>query len=114
ALRLRRELTPARYLLAACCRKRGDFVGEALLLGEVVRQAPGFAEARYNYGLALQREEKPVEAAEQLRGALRLEPKNARYALALGIALASTDPNEAILALKRAAELEPRGATAHY
>ena len=67
ALRLHPEFTEARYLMAGCCRKRGDFEGELRLLAAVTKQAPGFAEAHYNYGLALQRDLKFAEAAEQLR-----------------------------------------------
>src|SRR5438445_12084163 len=48
ALRLYPDHVHARYMLADCCRKRGDFAGELSLLGEVVTKAPQFAEARYN------------------------------------------------------------------
>src|SRR5262252_7691859 len=61
-LRLRADFLQARYLLAGCCRKRGDFPGELRLLAGIVHAAPEFAEARYNYGLALQRNGKSVEA----------------------------------------------------
>src|SRR5262249_28489926 len=73
-----------------------------------------FAEARYNYGLALQRSERFAEAVEQLRAAVRQDPKNPRYAQALGVALADRDHVEAISILRRAVELAPTDAEAHY
>jgi len=40
ALRLRPDFLEARYQMAGCCRKRGDFEGEARVLAEVARQVP--------------------------------------------------------------------------
>jgi protein O-GlcNAc transferase len=114
ALRLSSDFTAARYLLAACCRKRGDFEGELHLLEKVAASAPDFAEARYNYGLGLQREQRFVEAVEELRAAARLDPKNGRYVLALGVALANRNNDEALGVLRAAVELAPSDAEAHY
>jgi tetratricopeptide (TPR) repeat protein len=114
ALLLRNDFLPPRYLLAACCRKRGDFEGEIRLLADIVRRSPDFAEARYNYGLALQRGEKPAEAVEQLRAAVRLQPKVERFALALGVALADREADEAVRTLKLAVDLAPQDADTHY
>ncbi len=111
ALRRRPGLLPAEYLLAGCCRKRGDSEGELRLLARITKSAPGFAEARYNYGLALQRGGKLAEAVEELRAAAKLEPK---YSLALGIALASLDANEAVRVLDEAVQLAPQEPEAHY
>src|SRR5690349_3447116 len=58
ALRIHSDYVEARYMLADCCRKRGDFTGELNLLADVVKRAPEFAEAHYNYGLALKNQEK--------------------------------------------------------
>ena len=114
ALRLHPEFTEARYLMAGCCRKRGDFEGELRLLAAVTDQAPDFAEAHYNYGLALQRDLKSAEAVEQLRKAAALDPKNQRFVLALGVALADRDKAEAVRVLRRAVELDAADADAHY
>ena len=114
ALRLRPDFLLARYQLAACCRKRGDFEGESRLLAEITQHAPDFAEAHHNFGLALQYRDKPADAVEQLRTAFRLEPKNPRFALALGVALADRDPAEATSVLRRLIGLAPSDAEAHY
>lgn len=114
ALRLRPDFIEARYLLAGCCRKRGDFEGELRLLQDIARRAPEFAEAHYNYGLGLQREQRFAEAVEELRAAARLDAKNDRYALALGVALANRSNDEAIRVLRSAVELAPLNAEPHY
>lgn len=114
ALRLSPDLIQARYVLAGCCRKRGDFEGELRLLAKIAERAPEFAEARYNYGLELQREQKFPEAVEELRAAARLDPKNARYTLALGIALANRNNDEAIRVLRAAVKLAPSDAEPRY
>jgi tetratricopeptide (TPR) repeat protein len=113
-LRLRPDFLLARYQLAGCCRKRGDFEGEARLLAEITRQAPDFAEAHYNFGISLQHRDKPGEAVEQLRTAVRLEPRTPRFALALGVALADRDPAEATGVLRRVIVLAPSDPDAHY
>ena len=107
ALRRKPDMTLARYQLAGCCRKRGDFEGELRLLEAVVRRLPEFAEARLNFGLALQRAQRGVEAIDQLRAAVRLAPKDPRSLLALGTALSESDPNEATRFLKQAVEVKP-------
>jgi tetratricopeptide (TPR) repeat protein len=114
ALRLRPDFLQARYQLAGCCRKRGDFEGEARLLAEITQQAPDFAEAQYNFGLSLQRSDKPAEAVEQLHSAVRLEPRNPRFALALGVALADRDSAEASAILRRVTALTPSDPEAHF
>ena len=114
ALRLRPDFLLARYQLAACCRKRGDFEGESRLLAEITQHAPDFAEAHHNFGLSLQYRDKPADAVEQLRTAFRLEPKNPRFALALGVALADRDPAEATSVLRRLIDLAPSDPEAHY
>jgi tetratricopeptide (TPR) repeat protein len=114
ALRLRPDFLQARYQLAGCCRKRGDFEGEARVLAEVVQQAPDFAEAHYNFGLLLQRSDKPAEAVEQLRAAVRIEAQNPRFVLALGVALAGRDPAEATAVLRRVVRLAPSDPEAHF
>lgn len=114
ALGLRADFLQARYLLAGCCRKRGDFEGEMRLLAGIVQAAPAFSEARFNYGLALQRIEKTVEAIEQLRAAVLGDPRNFRYLLALGIALADQNPGEAVALLRRAVQQSPGRAETHY
>ena len=114
ALRLSPDLIQARYVLAGCCGKRGDFEGELRLLAKITGRAPEFAEARYNYGLGLQREQRFAEAVEELRAAARLDPKNARYTLALGVALANRNNNEAIRVLRTAVDLAPSDVEPRY
>lgn len=114
ALRIRPDFTEPRYALAGCCRKRGDFEGELGLLAEVVRRAPGLAEAHFNYGLALQRQEKPDQAIEQLRSAATLDARNPQYVLALGVALSRTNNSEGVEILRGAAALAPSNAAVHY
>ena len=48
-------------------RLSSHFAGELSILAEVVAQAPQFAEAHYNYGLALKNREKIQTAVEELR-----------------------------------------------
>ena len=114
ALLLSPDLIQARYVLAGCCRKRGDFEGELRLLSKITERVPEFAEARYNYGLGLQREQRFAEAVEELRAAARLDPKNVRYTQALGVALANRNNDEAIRVLRTAVELAPSDAEPHY
>jgi tetratricopeptide (TPR) repeat protein len=113
-LRIQPDFVEARYVLAGCCRKRGDFVGELRLLAEVTNSAPRFAEAHHNYGLALQREQKFDQAIEHLRAAVRLDSANPRYALALGVALSGRNDDEGVRVLRRAVDLAPADAEAHY
>jgi tetratricopeptide (TPR) repeat protein len=114
ALRLRPDHIEARYMLADCCRKRGDFVGELNLLAEVVTKAPQFAEAHYNYGLALKSREKIQAAVGELRAAVRLSPDNPKYMLALGIALVDVDKKGAVEVLRDAVQHSADNADAHY
>jgi superkiller protein 3 len=114
ALRLHPDHVEARYMLADCCRKRGDFAGELSLLADVVTKAPQFGEAHYNYGLALKNHEKVQHAVEELRTAVRLSPGNPKYLLALGIALAEVDRKAAVKVLYDAVEHGADSADAHY
>jgi tetratricopeptide (TPR) repeat protein len=114
ALRVEPNYVEARYMLADCCHKRGDFAGELNLLAQVVARAPQFAEAHYNYGLALKGRGKPQAAAQELRAAARLSPDNAKYLLALGIALADLDRKEAVTVLRAAVQHGANTADAHY
>src|SRR5262249_37548590 len=84
------------------------------LLAAIVHDTPNFGEARYNYGLALQRQEHPAEAVEQFRAAVRCDAKNPRYVFALGIALADRGPPGAGAGVRRGAELAPADAETHY
>ncbi|MBZ5581901.1 MAG: tetratricopeptide repeat protein [Acidobacteriia bacterium] len=111
ALRRLPGFPPAEYLLAGCCRKRGDFEGELRLLARITKCAPGFADARYNYGIALQRDGKLAEAVEELRAAAQMDPK---YLLALGLALAGRDANEAVRVLRAAVEVAPQEPERRY
>jgi len=74
-LRVYPDYLAARYMLADCCHKRGDLQGELNLLAELVRSAPEFAEARYNFGLSLKNDGKVQRAAEELRAAVRLSSR---------------------------------------
>lgn len=114
ALRLQPGYLEARYMLADCCRKRGDFAGELAVLAQVVAQAPQFAEAHYNYGLALKNHDKIEPAVQELRAAVRLSPGNSKYMLALGIALAEVDRNAAVTMLRDAVRHGADSADAHY
>jgi tetratricopeptide (TPR) repeat protein len=114
ALRLHPDHVEARYMLADCCRKRGDFAGELSLLDEVVTKAPQFAEAHYNYGLALKSHQKVQQAVEELRASVRLSPGNPKYMLALGIALADVDRKAAVEVLRDAVQHGVDSADAHY
>jgi tetratricopeptide (TPR) repeat protein len=114
ALRLHPDYVEARYMLADCCRKRGDFAGELALLAEVVARAPQFAEAHYNYGLALKNREKVQTAVEELRAAVRLAPANPKYLLALGVAVADVDRKGAAKVLRDAVKRGADSADAHY
>jgi tetratricopeptide (TPR) repeat protein len=114
ALRIHSDYLEARYMLADCCRKRGDFTGELSLLADVVKRAPKFAEAHYNYGLALKNQEKVQQAVEELRTAVRLNSSHPKYLLALGIALADVDKKEAIGVLRDALKRGADSADGHY
>jgi len=66
ALRLHPEFTQARYMLAACCSKRGDFMGEIRLLADVLAREPGLRR-RIQLWIALRNREQSREAVEQFR-----------------------------------------------
>jgi tetratricopeptide (TPR) repeat protein len=114
ALRVQPDYVEARYMLADCCRKRGDFAGERNVLGQVTAQAPQFAEAHYNYGIALKNGDKPQAAVQELRAAVKLSPDNAKYMLALGVALAEVDRKEAVTILRGAVQHGATSADAYY
>jgi len=114
ALWFKPDYVEARYMLADCCRKRGDFAGELNILAQVVARAPQFAEAHYNYGVALKSQNKPQPAVQEFRAAVRLSPENSKYMLALGIALADVDRKEAVTMLRAALQHGADGADAHY
>ncbi|HEY7306444.1 MAG TPA: tetratricopeptide repeat protein [Bryobacteraceae bacterium] len=114
ALRLQPAHVEARYMLADCCHKRGDFAGELNLLSEVVKRAPEFADAHYNYGVALKRQGKVQAAAEELRAAVRLKPADPKYLLALGVSLVEVDRKEAVRVLRDAVRYRADDADAHY
>ena len=114
ALRIHSDYLEARYMLADCCRKRGDFTGELSLLADVVKRAPAFAEAHYNYGLALKNREKVQQAAEELRTAVKLNPGNPNYLLALGIVLTDVNKTEAVAVLRDALRRGADNSDGHY
>jgi Flp pilus assembly protein TadD len=84
------------------------------LLADVIKRAPQFSEAHYNYGLALKNREKVQDAVEELRAAVRLSPDNAKYLLALGVALADVDKRGAVKTLREALQHGANDAEAHY
>lgn len=65
--------------LAAGCltfRRNEDYVSEVSLWGDTVLKRPNSDHARLDYGLALVRADRPLEAAVQFQEAVRLQPNN--------------------------------------
>ncbi len=74
-----------RHLAAAVeCIKNGDYTGAIHLLRALVASEPGFAEAHFQWGVALCCCERPAAAASAYRETLRLNPKHFGAAAALG------------------------------
>jgi Tfp pilus assembly protein PilF len=60
--------------LGVVARSRGDLEAARRSFTRAVRLAPAFAEGHANLGEALLASERPVEAADELRAALRIDP----------------------------------------
>jgi Tfp pilus assembly protein PilF len=66
------------------------------------------AEMIFNNAIGHLREGRPAQALEEMRRAVKKDPKNAYFQKGLGLAhLALNQPNEAIVAFRRALELNP-------
>ena len=73
-----------------------------------VKLEPRFADAWYNWGLALTALERYAEAEKKLREALKLNPNDSRYHNALGLTFRKREQNEtAIAAFEQAVRLDP-------
>jgi tetratricopeptide (TPR) repeat protein len=93
--------------------QRGD---EALFaLGRAVELAPDDAVSRYNFGFLLHRHGEYERALAQMTLAVRLHPALDRAWYGCGLLLSELDrPREAIVALRRAVELQPFNGSASY
>lgn len=107
-LALEPRFAPLYVNLADLCRSQGrDSEGEALLL-EGIRQAPAAAALHHALGLLLIRAGRLGEALDPLERAFALDPRDARNALVLGLALeAAGDEQRALESLRAGLEQRP-------
>ena len=88
--------------------KQGDHAQAEAAYLEVVRKAPGFAEAQMNLGLLLHDRNRLDAAIERLRTAIRLDPRLPAAHFFLGMDLYLTSQFEgALSSLRKARELAP-------
>lgn len=125
ALRLNPKMVEAMYSLSAICSRAGDLDGAILLLRRVTDLEPDFAEAHYNLGLNLWNRYKNSsglrqkadldEAAEELKKAGSLAPREAAVWVALGQLLSDRgDLATAVTNLQKGVALQPSNAQYHY
>ena len=103
------------FELGMSCDASTESLGEAATAyGKAVEAAPGWVEARINFGTTLYQLGKMEEAREQFAVAVECEPKNALAAFNLGCVLQQLgDLENAIQHLNHAIELAPSLADAH-
>jgi tetratricopeptide (TPR) repeat protein len=125
ALYRQTDLVPARYGLSEACLKVEDIDGSIRLLREIIREKPDFAEAHYNLGIqlwqkyrdtfGLRNEDDYHEAIEDLRTAIKLQPRQTNAYVALGKVLAGNqDVSGAVKILKAAVAIAPDSAECLY
>jgi Tfp pilus assembly protein PilF len=103
---------PAHAALAQLAAARRDTGAAAAEFALAVELAPGDGAMRFWYGGALLRAQRPAEAVEQLRTAIRLEPYFAESYYLLGAAYAAeNDTAEALTAYTGFLKHTPRNAT---
>ena len=125
ALRLNPAMVEAKYGLSEICGKLGDIDGAISLQREVTRAEPDFAEAHYNLALNLWNRYKKSEAlkqprdldqaAQELKQAAALAPRESRMFFALGQLL--SDKGDLVLALtnlRKAVDLDSQNPLYHY
>src|SRR5206468_3120662 len=98
ALHLKPELVEARYGLSSVCARIGDLDGAIVLLRAIVAALPQVAEPHHNLGVdlwnrykaspGLKHNEDLDAAVQELRTAVRLEPREPKFREALGQLLA--------------------------
>ncbi len=82
---------------------------------QTVRMNPTFAEAHYEWGVALARQGRPSEAIPHYQDALRLRPDYAEAECDLGVALYQLNRvPEAVACFQRALQTQPDMADAHF
>ena len=97
-----------KFRLGVEAHKQGDHAEAEAAYLEVVRVAPGFAEAQMNLGLLLHDGNRLEAAIERLRTAIRLDPRlpTAHYFLGMDLYLTSQFEG-ALSSLRKARELAP-------
>jgi tetratricopeptide (TPR) repeat protein len=91
------------------CIRRGDYHAAEAALGALVASEPTFAEAHFQLGVTLSMLDRPAEAAEAYREALRLNPYHFAAASALGHACVELgDTTNALQYYRRALRIHPR------
>ena len=106
----REQPDDARVLvLRATIYRERDLLGEAAVdLNEAIRLDPGLAAARAALGILCDMQRRPVDAEEQHRQAVKIEPKNPVYLNNLGFSLFLHGKiKEAISFYEQAARLSP-------
>ena len=125
ALRLNPKMVEAQYGLSEICGKLGDIDGAITLLRKVTRAEPDFAEAHYNLGLnlwnrykkstGLRQQSDLEEAAQELKKATELAPRQATALLALGQLLSDKgDLLPSAENLQKAVDLDPANPEYRY
>jgi tetratricopeptide (TPR) repeat protein len=80
------EFAEAYYSLGLLVAERPEQLAEAAdFLGKAAELAPERARIHYNYGLALQRLDRPEEAEKALSAACKLAPSNVDFLYALAV-----------------------------
>ena len=107
--------TRPRTTTSGCCSAPTGQVDEAIATYQQALALKGdYPDAHYNLANALLEKNRPREAAEHFRIALRSIPDSAGAANNLGIALAAEDkPQDAVAAFRAAVAADPNAAVAH-
>jgi len=113
---LQAQLPPAAgatFQQASEAMRQGNFEQAAAGFSSVTRQAPTFAEAHFNLGLAYEELGKPSEAVASLEKALALKPRLHGASLFLGVAHYKLNQlDAALVAIKKEAAAYPKDAGA--
>jgi len=116
SLRIYAQLPPeagARFQQASEAMRQGNFEQAVAGFSSVTKQAPTFAEAHFNLGLAYEELGKPNEAIASLEKALALKPKLHGANLFLGVAHYKLNQlDAALVAIKKEAAAYPKDAGA--
>jgi tetratricopeptide (TPR) repeat protein len=93
---------------------KGNTTEAAAMYREGIKLAPDYAEAHYNFGNLLRKQEYFDEAVDHYKEAIRLKPGYVKAHSNLGIALSfSGRPDEAIIHYKETIKLDPNFAVAY-